>query len=87
MQSLHESTGKAPSVTPMSCPICGSSMYATDWGNCEITYHCSSPEARFWDFDRGTKAQHTAKEHWDQSKREVFFTRGEENGLPETKVA
>ncbi|HEY4289487.1 MAG TPA: hypothetical protein VGN00_20440 [Puia sp.] len=79
MQSLHESRGKAPSVASMACPICGSTMYATDWGNCEITYHCSSPEARFWDFDRGTKAQHMAKEHWDQSLREVFFSRGEED--------
>lgn len=67
----------------MSCPICGSSLYATDWGNREVTYHCSSPEARFWDFDRGTKAQHMAKEHWDQSIREVFLTHGEE----ESKVA
>ena len=51
-------------------------MYPTDWGNNEVTYHCSSPEARFWDFDRGTKAQHTAKEHWDKSIREVFLERG-----------
>jgi hypothetical protein len=51
-------------------------MYATDHGNSEITYHCSSPEARFWDFDRGTVAQHQAKEHWDQSIREIFLSRG-----------
>jgi hypothetical protein len=51
-------------------------MYATDQGNCEITYHCSSPEARFWDFDRGTIDQSMAKKHWDQSIQEVFLTRG-----------
>jgi hypothetical protein len=51
-------------------------MYATDYGNSEITYHCSSPEARFWDFDRGTTEQKHAKEHWDQSIREVFLNRG-----------
>jgi hypothetical protein len=51
-------------------------MYATDKGNCELTYHCSSPEARFWDFDRGTAEQALAKQHWDQSIREVFLTRG-----------
>lgn len=70
-----QGAGQAPSAAATPCPICGSSMYATDWGNCEVTYHCSSPEARFWDFDRGTKAQHIAKEHWDQSLREVFFSR------------
>jgi hypothetical protein len=51
-------------------------MYATDHGNSEITYHCGSPEARFWDFDRGTADQKIAKEHWDQSIREVFLSRG-----------
>jgi hypothetical protein len=51
-------------------------MYATDQGNSEITYHCSSAEARFWDFDRGTVEQAQAKKHWDQSIREVFLNRG-----------
>jgi hypothetical protein len=49
-------------------------MYPTDRNNFEITYRCSSPEARFWDFDRGTRAQAQAKEHWDRSLREVFLT-------------
>lgn len=51
-------------------------MYPTDRNNFEITYRCSSPEARFWDFDRGTAAQKISKDHWDQSLREVFLNRG-----------
>jgi hypothetical protein len=51
-------------------------MYVTDHGNSETTYHCSSTEARFWDFDRGTIEQVEAKKHWDQSIREVFLNRG-----------
>jgi hypothetical protein len=77
MQSLQESTGQAPSTSSaLVCAICGCQMYATDYGNSEITYHCGSPEARFWDFDRGTTGQAKAKQHWDQSIREVFLNRG-----------
>ena len=77
MQSLQESTGALPTAAAsMKCPVCGSQMYPTDMNNFEITYRCSSPEARFWDFDRGTQAQRISKEHWDQSLREVFLNRG-----------
>jgi Zn-finger nucleic acid-binding protein len=78
MQSLTESrTGVLPStVAPMICPVCGSAMYPTDRNNFEVTYRCSSPEARFWDFDRGTLDQKVSKEHWDRSLREVFLNRG-----------
>ena len=77
MQSLTaEATIMSSNSTQLSCPICGSRLYPTDQGNAEVTYHCSSPEARFWDFDRGTAAQHEAKKHWDQSIREVFLNRG-----------
>ena len=55
-----------------SCTVCGSPMYITDHGNHELTYHCSSSEARFWDFDRGTFEQVKSKEHWDRSKQEIF---------------
>jgi hypothetical protein len=51
-------------------------MYPTNRSNFEITFRCSSPDARFWDFDRGTKEQADAKEHWDQSLREIFLNRG-----------
>jgi hypothetical protein len=50
-------------------------MYATDKSNFEVTYRCSSPEARFWDFDRGTAGQAKAKEHWDKSRKEIFLNR------------
>jgi hypothetical protein len=46
-------------------------MYSTDFGHYETTYHCSSEEARFWDYDRGSKAQSKAKEHWDASKKDI----------------
>lgn len=77
MQSLQEATGQHPAASSdLNCAVCGAPMYATDQGNCEVTYHCSSPEARFWDFERGTSEQATAKKHWDQSIREVFLNRG-----------
>ncbi|HXD79482.1 MAG TPA: zinc ribbon domain-containing protein [Puia sp.] len=89
MQSLSESAQQYPagpasltSVTSHSgpatlhCGVCGAPMYATDKGNHEITYHCSSPEARFWDYDRGSALQHSAKKHWDESIREIFLNRG-----------
>lgn len=57
----------------LKCPICGSSRYITDEGNHEIILHCSSDDARFWDFDRGSTAQVHAKEHWDQSRKEIFL--------------
>ena len=56
-----------------ACHICGSSLYPTDHGNQEITYHCSSSEARFWDFDRGTIDQLKSKEHWEKSRIEKFL--------------
>ena len=84
MQLVNEVNGEP--LPDIKCTLCGLALYATDRGSYEITYHCSSSEARFWDFDRGTRAQHLAKEHWDQSLREVFFTRGEEDTRAE-KVA
>ncbi|HLK29691.1 MAG TPA: hypothetical protein VKT28_14030 [Puia sp.] len=56
----------------MKCKVCGACLYLTDRGNHERTYHCSSEEARFWDFERGTPAQLKAKEHWDKSRIEMF---------------
>lgn len=57
-----------------SCPVCGSTIYVTDRGNNELTFHCSSAEARFWDFERGAPEQVAAKKHWDLSKRELFIS-------------
>jgi hypothetical protein len=56
------------------CEICGENLYITDHGNHEITYHCSSAQARFWDFERGTSEQIKAKDHWDKSKLDVYLT-------------
>ena len=75
MQPVTDSTGKNARLE-VRCVVCGCPMYVTDGGNYETTYHCSSPEARFWDFDRGTVAQHKAKEHWEQSRKEIFLNRG-----------
>jgi hypothetical protein len=55
----------------LKCIICGSSLYNTDHCLNEDTYHCSSAEARFWDFERGSSDQQNAKEHWDKSKLEI----------------
>ena len=54
------------------CSVCGSSLYCTDHGNHELTYHCSSGQARFWDFERGTPDQEASKSHWDRSRLEEF---------------
>jgi hypothetical protein len=70
MQLVNDASGALQS--PIKCTVCGLALYATDWGSYEITYHCSSAEARFWDFDRGTPDQAKAKEHWDRSRTEVF---------------
>jgi hypothetical protein len=53
------------------CPVCGAPLYVTDQGNHEWTFHCSSSAARFWDFPRGSTELRIAKQHWDQSKKEL----------------
>ncbi len=55
----------------LTCLVCGSALYNTDQCLNEYIYHCSSPEARFWDFERGSTEQIKSKEHWDQSKKEI----------------
>ena len=59
----------------VKCPICGSRAYATDRGCRSLFYHCSSKEAQFWSYDRGTKDLDMAKEHWDKSIVEVPFNK------------
>jgi hypothetical protein len=56
------------------CPVCGAERYVTDQGNHEVTIHCSSSAAKFWECDRGSLAQTVAKQHWDQSRLELFLT-------------
>jgi hypothetical protein len=55
----------------LKCILCGYPLYNTDQCLSETSYHCSSSEARFWDFERGTVEQTKAKEHWDRSLQEV----------------
>jgi hypothetical protein len=57
----------------MKCKICAAPLYCTDHGNHEATYHCSSDEARFWDFERGELEQLKSKDHWDQSKTDIIL--------------
>ncbi|HCL82780.1 MAG TPA: hypothetical protein DIC22_02340 [Chitinophagaceae bacterium] len=54
------------------CVVCGFPLYSTDGCSRETTYHCSSKEARFWEYERGTRELLKAKEHWDKSKKEIF---------------
>jgi hypothetical protein len=55
------------------CIVCGEELYITDHGNHEVTYHCSSGAARFWDYDRGTIEQVKSKDHWDRSRLEIYL--------------
>lgn len=56
----------------LTCRVCKAPMYVTDHGNHEATFHCASEDARFWDYERGTEEQIKAKEHWDESRHEVY---------------
>lgn len=57
-----------------NCPVCGARRYVTDQGNHELTLHCSSLAARFWDYPRGSTEQLAAKQHWDSSRKDVFLS-------------
>ena len=52
----------------ITCRVCGALLYLTDRGNHMVMYHCSSDEARYWDFERGTPEQANAKRHWEKSR-------------------
>lgn len=49
------------------CKICGAPLYRTDAGGPSVTLQCSSDEAKFWNFNRGTKAQNDAHKHFTDS--------------------
>jgi hypothetical protein len=55
----------------LKCIICGTPLYNTDKCLSELSYHCSSAAARFWDCDRGSIEETNAKNHWDQSRIEI----------------
>jgi hypothetical protein len=56
----------------IKCSICGSRLYVTDKCLKESTYHCSSKEAMFWTFNRGSIDESNSKSHWDKSRLEVY---------------
>lgn len=49
------------------CKVCGSQLYRTDGGGSKITLQCSSDEAMFWNFGRGTKEQSQSHKHFMDS--------------------
>jgi hypothetical protein len=59
--------------TTFTCSVCGEPLYPTDQCNLETTLHCSSAQARFWDFERGSLEQQNAKDHWDKSRKSVHL--------------
>jgi hypothetical protein len=57
-----------------NCPVCGSPRYVTNRGNRAITIHCTSAQAKFWECPSGSLAETFAKQHWEQSSRELSLT-------------
>jgi hypothetical protein len=51
----------------LACRVCNARLYLTDQGNHHEMFHCSSEEARYWDFDRGTQELTRAWNHWEKS--------------------
>jgi len=54
-------------IDKYKCKICDSYLYRTDSGGNSVTLQCSSEEAMFWNFNRGTKEQHDSHEHFVNS--------------------
>lgn len=61
------------------CPVCGGELYRTDAGGNSATLQCSSDEARFWDFPRGSQEQKKAHDHFMKST--VYVSNQEWNEL------
>lgn len=53
------------------CSLCGEHLYKTDGGGHVVILQCSSEEAKFWNFDRGTKEQSEAHNHFHKSTMHV----------------
>lgn len=49
------------------CKVCGLQLYRTDGGAPAVTLQCSSDEAKFWNFNRGTKEQNISHKHFMDS--------------------
>lgn len=53
------------------CSICGSSLYRTDAGGIYAILQCSSDDAKFWNFGRGTEEQKKSHDHFVKSTIKV----------------
>lgn len=49
------------------CPVCRGALYRTDAGGLSVTLQCSSDEAKFWDFPRGSEESKKAHDHFMRS--------------------
>jgi hypothetical protein len=69
MEQTEESVNKENKQfhPELTCRICEARLYLTDRGNHHEMFHCSSEDARFWDFDRGAPEQTKAWNHWERS--------------------
>jgi hypothetical protein len=54
-------------IEKYKCSLCKEYLYKTDGGGQTVILQCSSAEARFWDFDRGSEAQRIGHEHFHKS--------------------
>lgn len=54
-------------IEKYKCSLCGEHLYKTDGGGPKVTLQCSSEEAKFWNFNRGTEEQRSAHEHFTKS--------------------
>lgn len=54
-------------LVELKCPICGSRLYQTHSGGNKIPYQCSSEEAAYWKYPRGSKLEKKAHEHFMKS--------------------
>lgn len=58
-------------VNEYKCSICGNNLYVTYEGGRKITLQCSSDEAKFWEFTRGSEEQKKSHEHFMRSTKYV----------------
>ena len=54
-------------LSDYKCPVCRGALYRTDVGGNSVTLQCSSDEAKFWDFMRGTEEQKKSHDHFVRS--------------------
>jgi hypothetical protein len=67
--------------TNYKCSICGSRLYRTDGGGMSVTLQCSSDDAKFWNFNRGTEEQRKSHEHFTKSLISIPLEKWNEESL------